>query len=134
MLKLVFRDHDDQPSFSGRLNYFRVANLLILLFVIGNGFLSLIADDDFRISRVLAVCLATYLAFLCFYIVVYFVKRRFGRQRDVEGRTVFVETYNASILIIITGVVNFVIAFIANIRILGFDTWLEAGGASESSV
>ena len=41
---------------------------------------------------------------------------------------VYAETYNARVLSMLLGVVIFAITFIANVRILGLDTWLEAGG------
>jgi len=110
-----------------KLHFFRVANLLLLLFILFYNLLLPYSDHSW-ISQVLVVLVMGYLAYLSFHLINYLIQKRFGREREVDGQTVITETYNARILSLLAGVFTFILVLVAAIRILGFDSLLEAGG------
>ncbi len=110
-----------------RLHLFRVANLLLLFFVLFHGIFLPMADNSW-ITRLLALLVMGYLAYLSFHLLNYFIKKRFGREREVDGSKRMTETYNARVLSLLSGIFIFILAAVAAIRILGFESLLEAGG------
>lgn len=125
ILKYIFPEADDQDVFSSRLRVFRVTSVVVILLVAANGFLRLVTDDLW-ITRVLMVMLAIYLSYLFYYGVKHLIQQRFGVQHG-QGSYAS-ETYHTRMFSLIAAVVISVIALVAIIRILGFETWLEAGG------
>lgn len=127
LLKLVFPKDDDQQRFRGRLNVFRLANLLAVVFVITNAVIYP-EGGTVWVTRTLGVLLAIYVGWLCFYVMSHLIRRRWGHERKRGEDTVFVETYNSRLLTLIGGVVISIVVLVAVIRILGYSTLLEAGG------
>ncbi|MET0083298.1 MAG: mechanosensitive ion channel family protein [Sedimenticola sp.] len=109
-----------------RLHIFRAINLLMLLFVL---FINLrhLADHSWA-TKGMIVLLVIYLGYLFFHIADYLIKKRFGREREANGGTVISETYNSRLLSLIGAVFIFIVCLIAIVRIMGFDSLLEAGG------
>jgi len=125
ILKYIFSEGDDQEVFNSRLKVFRVTSIVVILFVAANGFLRWVTDDLW-IIRVLMVMLIAYLAYLLYYGVKHLIRQRFGTQHGQGGTAS--ETYHTRMFSLIAAVVIFVVALVAIIRTLGFETWLEAGG------
>ncbi|MFC1684645.1 mechanosensitive ion channel domain-containing protein [Pseudomonadota bacterium] len=117
----------DGSRFSGRLHIFRAANLLVLLLVLFYNLFPPLADR-FWITRLLSTVLIGYLGYLGFHVTNYLIKKRFGREREVNGAAVVSETYNSRVLSLITAVFLFIVCLIAIVRVLGFESLLEAGG------
>jgi small-conductance mechanosensitive channel len=126
---LKWRTPPDQEAgrFAGRLHIFRAANLLVLLLVL---FYNLYPPlvDRFWLTRLLSTILIGYLGYLGFHVVEYLIKKRFGREREVNGVAVITETYNSRALGLIAAVFFFIVCLIAIVRVLGFESLLEAGG------
>ncbi|OOZ37277.1 mechanosensitive ion channel domain-containing protein [Solemya velesiana gill symbiont] len=118
--------HVEGDGLGKRLHIFRAINLLILLFVV---FINLrhLADHSWA-SKGLMSLLVIYLGYLFFHISDYLVKKRFGREREVNGGSVIAETYNSRLLSLLSAVFIFTVSLVAIVRILGFDSLLEAGG------
>ncbi|WP_456405789.1 mechanosensitive ion channel family protein [Thiolapillus sp.] len=127
LLKLVFPEDDGQERFKGRLNMFRLANILAVVFVTANAVLHP-EGGTIWLTRTLGVLLAIYVGWLCFYIMSRLIRRRWGNERKRGEETVFIETYNSRLLTVIGGVVISIVVLVAVIRILGYNTLLEAGG------
>ena len=115
---------EDQTA---RLHYFRAVNGLILLVVLFYNFVLPISDHSL-VTRGLAVLLILYLGYLGYHISDYIIKKRFGRQSEINGQVVVNETYNSRILGLTVAVLIFIITLISSVRLLGFETLLEAGG------
>lgn len=124
ILSFIFPEPEDEEAFNSRLKVLRVTSLVVILFVAVNGLLRLVTDD-LLIIRVLMVVLTAYLAYLFHYGVRHLIRQRFGTQRSQGGHR---ENYHTRMFSLISAVVISIVALIAIIRILGFETWLEAGG------
>ena len=127
LLKLVFPEGDSKERFSRRLNLFRVANIIAVVFVVSNAVMHP-EGGTMLVTRTLGVLLAIYVGWLCFYIVSRMIRRRWGHERKRGEETVFVETYNSRLLTLMVGVVISIVVLVAVIRILGYSSLLEAGG------
>ncbi len=127
LLRFVFPEADDEQRFRGRLNVFRVANIIAVVFVTVNAVMHP-GSETAWVTRTLGVLLAIYVGWLCFYVMSRLIRRRWGQERKRGEETVYVETYNSRLLTLIGGVVVFIIVLVAVIRILGYSTLLEAGG------
>jgi small-conductance mechanosensitive channel len=124
----IFRkEGSDHGNGSKRLHIFRATNLLILLLILFYNLLLPFADRSFAITG-LSALLVIYVGYLVFHVLDYLIKRRFGREREVGGKVVVSETYNSRVLSLITMVFVFIVVLIAVVRILGFNSLLEAGG------
>lgn len=122
-----FSPGEDSSRFTGRLHIFRAANLLVLLLVLFYNLFPPLADR-FWVTRLLSTVLIGYLGYLGAHIANYLIKKRFGREREVNGVAVVAETYNSRALSLITAVFVFIVCLIAIVRVLGFESLLEAGG------
>ncbi len=119
--------HNGANQSGRRLHIFRAANLLVLLFILFHNLFLPLAEHSW-VTRVLVSLLVLYLGYLGFHIVDYLIKKRFGREREVSGSKVVSETYNSRVLSLIGAVSIFIVVLISVVRILGFDSLLEAGG------
>jgi len=126
LLALIFSERDEK-RFKGRLNLFRLACLMGLLLE-GVRMVAHPAMGSLWFTRLLYVLLTVYGAYLAFYIASGTIRHRWGRELKRDGETVYIETYSSRLLTLVAAVVIGVVALVAVIRILGYTTWLEAGG------
>ena len=113
-------------SFKGKLHIFRAANILVLLLVLSTLILPVASHS--WLTRLLAAVLVAFLGYLSAHVSNYLIKRRFGRAREVNGQTVWADTYKVRVVSLITSVLLFVVVLIAEVQIMGFESLLEAGG------
>ncbi len=126
LLQLIFSGRDEK-RFRGRLNLFRLACLMALVILLVRA-VAHPAAESLWFTRLFGVLLIVYVAYLVFYVASRLILRRYGRERQRDEETVYVETYNSRLLTIVAGALIGVVALVAVIRVLGFTTWLEAGG------
>lgn len=124
---LVYHIKQDTGEYRRRVMFFRALNLLILAAILIE---QLVADDGQRGIGLKLVWLlvAIYGANLALHISNYYILMRYGRKRVIEDQTRYVETYHSRLFQLTSQVLIVVIAIIIAVRILGFDSWLEAGG------
>jgi len=115
------------PEQKARLHYFRSANGLVLLVVMFYNFVLPLSDHSL-VTRGLAVILILYLGYLGYHVADFIIKKKFGRQSEINGQVLVNETYNSRVLGLTVAVLLFIITLIGSVRVLGFDTLLEAGG------
>ncbi len=117
----------NDESFAHKLHYFRILNVLVMLLVVFNTLVLPIASHSWM-TGLLASVLVAFLAYLAAHLANFLIKRRFGKRREVNGEKFWAETYNTRVLSLLSSVLLFVIALIAVVQIMGFDSLLEAGG------
>ncbi|WP_230970338.1 mechanosensitive ion channel family protein [Nitrogeniibacter aestuarii] len=114
-------------GFASKLHYFRAANVLVLMLVVFNALVLPVASHSWM-TRLLAAVLVAFLGYLTAHLANFLIKRRFGKKREVNGNTVWVETYNTRLLGLLSSILLFVVVLIAEVQIMGFHSLLEAGG------
>lgn len=78
--------------------------------------------------KVLSILGIIYLTNISNYLLQYLISKRFGKAREIGERTLYVETYKTRLLSILSAIFLTIIAIVAIVRVLGFDSLLEAGG------
>lgn len=132
ILNYFYYSESESNRFLYRLRLFRFINVFVFLLY---GFHIVNAEGgvltwkeggwDFKIILILVT---VYIAYLVDHIAYFFIQQRFGREREVNGEKLVIETYNTRLLGILSTTFILVVSLITIIRILGFNTWLEAGG------
>ena len=110
-----------------RLSFFRGATLLVLVFVLIDGWFVSVAGDPW-IHRILSLTVILYLAVIIYWIVHKRIQYRFAKQTASNGVEAYRSTYASRILSLGAGVVIAILALISLIQVFGFTSWLEAGG------
>lgn len=127
LLKALSRSTTSEEAFSGKLHFFRAANaLVVVLVVFSNAVLPEVSHS--WMAQLLGAVLVACLGYLGAHVANYLIKRRFGRMREINGVQTWTETYNVRVLSLLSSVLLFVMVLIAEVRIFGFDSLLEAGG------
>ncbi len=127
IVQLVYHEDENSSSFKLKLSVFRALNLLIII-SFGYFHFYMPSEEKGVGLKLLAILVICYLGYLCGHLSNYLIIRRYGKVREIKGETKRVETYNTRLLNIFTQVFVFVIVLISVVRLLGFDTLLEAGG------
>jgi len=127
ILKLVYNHPEKVSNLSRKVMIFRALNLLIIL---AYGYFRFFQDKDNKtfLINIVAVLAVVYFAYLAMHIAQGFLVRIYGKEREINGKMRFVSTYQTRLLSIFSSVFIGVIALISIIRLLGFDSILEAGG------
>ena len=112
---------------AARASMMRVLNALIVLAVISDAYL--LQDKNELASNITRSLMVIYFAVVTTQIINYFVRHRFGKKRVANDSTTISDTYSSRGLSLIVATVIALIAVISCLRILGFDSLLEAGGA-----
>ena len=127
ILTAIYHEPEDSPGFRKRLNIFRGFNAVIIVSFI----LSRALDDQTSTHvgyTLVSIFTVLYLSYATLHLLHYWVRIKYGKQKEVEGKQQLVDTYNSRLLNIFSTVIVSIIALISIVRLLGFDTLLEAGG------
>jgi len=127
ILKQVYNEPDKISTFSRKVMIFRALNLLIILTY---GYFRFFQDKNNKtfLINVIGVLAIIYLAYLAMHIAHGFLVRYYGKEREINGKMSFVPSYQTRLLSIFSSIFIGVIALVTIIRLLGFDSILEAGG------
>lgn len=127
LLKQVYNEPDKISNISRKVMIFRALNLLIIL---AYGYFRFFQDKSNKtfLINIIGVLAIIYLAYLAMHIAHGFLVRIYGKEREINGEIKFISTYQTRLLSIFSSIFIGVIALIAIIRLLGFDSVLEAGG------
>ena len=134
ILKQVYDDPDKVPSFSRKVMIFRALNLLMIIVY---GYFKFFKDatgikdgaqTEGLILKLLAVIAIIYFSYLAMHLAHAFLVRQYGKEREVSGKKRFISTYQTRLLSIFSSIFIGIVALISIIRLLGFDSLLEAGG------
>ncbi len=127
ILKLVYQNPEKVPNFSRKVMIFRALNLL---FMITYGYYRFFQDKENKGAglNILATLAIVYLAYLAMHLAHVFFVRQYGKEREINGKKRFSSTYQTRLLSIFSSVFIGIVALLSIIRLLGFDSILEAGG------
>jgi len=131
ILKKIYHDPDKVPNFPRKVMIFRALNLLMIIVY---GYVRFFKDNadnlqaDSLVLKLLAVIAIVYFAYLAMHLAHAFLVKQYGRVREVNGKTRYTSTYQIRLLSIFSSIVIGIVALISIIRLLGFDSILEAGG------
>ena len=131
ILRQLYQEPEKVSGFSRKVMIFRALNLLMIIVY---GYLRFFKNNtsqlqsDSLIVKLLAVIAIVYFAYLSMHLAHAFLLRHYGKEREVNGKTRHTSTYQTRLLSIFSSIVIGIIALISIIRLLGFDSILEAGG------
>ena len=116
----------DDESLATRVSMMRVLNFLIVLAVIVNAVLLHKSDWLVKATQSLIV---VYFTILVTQIINFFIRQRFGRVHKARNKVMISDTYSSRGLSLVVASVMGIIAIISCLRLMGFSSVLEAGGA-----
>jgi small-conductance mechanosensitive channel len=122
-----FRIEPKSHQYTLWLMVFRGINFLII-FALGYYYWYQPAIEKGSALKILAILAIAYAAYLFINLGNYLILKRYGKQREIEGKTRRTETYQTRAVSIFSSVFISTVALIASIHVLGFDSLLEAGG------
>lgn len=127
ILKQVYNEPEKVLNFSRKVMIFRALNMLIIL---AYGYFRFFQDKSNKtfLINIIAVLAIVYFSYLAMHIAHGFLVRIYGKEREVNGQKKFISTYQTRLLSIFSSVFIGLIALLSIIRLLGFDSVLEAGG------
>ena len=130
ILKQVYSNPDKVPHFSRKVMIFRALNLLIMIMYGYYRFFQGSAQNENKALwlNVIAVLAVIYFAYLAMHLAHAFLVRQYGKERVINGKKRFSSTYQTRLLTIFSSTFIGLLALIGIIRLLGFDSLLEAGG------
>ncbi|HHJ18524.1 MAG TPA: mechanosensitive ion channel family protein [Gammaproteobacteria bacterium] len=127
LVKLSFHQTPNSHALTRRTTAFRALNLLIVIVFIYTHFYTQNGTSSFGLT-LLAIIIVIYLAYLSSTLVAYFLLRRYGKRRQIGDKIRFSESYNSQLLTLFAWVFIGIVTLITIIRLLGFNSLLEAGG------
>ena len=127
ILNRVYQNPEKVPNFSRKVMIFRALNLLIM---ITYGYYRFFQDKEGKGLglNILATLAIIYFAYLAMHLAHAFLVRQYGKEREINGKKRYTSTYQTRLLSIFSSVFIGIVALISIIRLLGFDSVLEAGG------
>lgn len=109
-----------------RIHVFQSLNLAIVLgFVYGHFFTR---GGEHWVQKLLGILVLLYLAYLVAHLLGIWILRRYGKRKQIRGEWRWVETYQSRLLTLVSHLFVFVVTLITLVRMLGFESLLEAGG------
>ena len=107
----------------------QIVRLVSLMYGLSIFYLSGFADllEQSWIVRLVVVPGIVYLTHLVYALLSFFINRRFGRKKLVDGRSIYRETYSSRALTILTSIFCTVVGLTSVVQVLGFQSLLEAG-------
>ncbi|MBV1880072.1 MAG: mechanosensitive ion channel family protein [Pseudomonadales bacterium] len=127
ILNYFYNKGDKNSNFLMRVTVFRFLNVLIFI-LYGYHYLYAPTGKDSWDFQLIGILATLYIGYIAQHISTYFIQLRFGKEREVNGDKRIIETYNTRLLSILSTIFITVITLITLVRLLGFETWLEAGG------
>ena len=128
ILSTFYHEPVDSRRFNLGVILLRVCNLLVVV-----AFTYYHISDNAGVRgiafKTVAIVVILYLSYSAIHFVLYYLRRRYGKSREIEGKLFFYETYNSRLLSIFATIFIFVIAFVSIIQVTGFSSLLQAGGA-----
>lgn len=127
LLQRLTSAHTPEKTLAFRINMLRGLNAVILI-VFGYENVYRPAEGDNHALTALSILAILYLSNFGNYFLQYLIHKQYGKAREVGDKTLYIETYQSRLFSILVAIAITVIAMIAIVRQLGFESLLEAGG------
>jgi len=126
---LQFFQHEEvnKSAFLLKVQAFRALNLLIILTYGYSNIYHESLSGGVGLKLIL-IWVIIYLSYLMKQIISFWVQKKYGKLRDINGDKKSIETYTSRLLSLMVGVAIFVIALISIVNVLEFNSLLQAGG------
>ncbi len=110
-----------------RFKLVRATNIFIL---IAYGYHTVYRDNEAAGAgiKVVSIFAVLYLTYICNYFLQYLIRKHYGKTREIGEKKLYIETYQSRLFSLLGIIVLTLLSIIAIIRILGFESLLEAGG------
>lgn len=130
IVKLLYLNHQRANNTSGVKRKVMIFRALNLLFMISYGYYRFFQDKESKglILHILAVLAIIYFAYLAMHLAHLFLVRQYGKEREIKGKKRYISSYQTRLLSFFSSISIGILALISIIRLLGFDSVLEAGG------
>lgn len=112
-----------------RIKIFQVLNILVLV-LHALDFIILRAHPDYEgyFIRLGLSLMALYGSLFCYSLLTYFSRKRFGKQKELDDKTIYVDTYSTRIVDLLLLLLTVFTCIYMLIKIWGADSLLEATG------
>lgn len=127
ILLLFQAENANTKGFILKVQSFRALNLLIILTYGYTNIYQLSVDNGLGL-KLMSIWVIIYLSYLVKQLLSFWVHKKYGKLREINGDKKSIETYTSRLLSLLIGVVVFVIALISIINVLEFNSLLQAGG------
>ena len=127
ILKILYHEPESVSGFTRKVMIFRALNLLIM---ITYGYFRFFQDKENESLglHILATLAIVYFSYLAMHLAHAFFVRHYGKEREIKGKKRHTSTYQTRLLTIFSSIFIGIVALVSIIRLLGFDSILEAGG------
>ncbi len=121
------QESDNKSDIKRKVMIFRALNLL---FMITYGYYRFFQNKDNKnlLFHLLAALAIIYFAYLAMHLAHLFLVRQYGKEREINGKKRHIASYQTRMLSFFSSIAIGILALISIIRLLGFDSMLEAGG------
>ena len=110
-----------------RIRLMRILNILIIVAVLVKTFFSASFDSTWP-EKIIQVLIIIYFGVLGTQIAHFFLLKRFGKSRIIGEQTRIADTYSSRALSLFSGIFIAIIVAIGILKIIGLESWLQAGG------
>lgn len=117
---------NDDEGLVTRVSMMRALNFLIVLAVIANAYFFI---ENELLPKITQSLIVIYFTVLSTQVINFFVRQRFGKKRTSNNKVNVSDTYSSRGLSLFVVTMMTIIAIVSCLRLLGFDSVLEAGGA-----
>jgi len=127
IFKWLYSEPEKVTNLSRKVMIFRALNLLIM---ITYGYFRFFQGKEITGLglRIIASLVIVYFAYLAMHLAHAFLVRQYGKEREINKKKRYISTYQTRLLSIFSSIFIGIVALISIIRLLGFDSVLEAGG------
>lgn len=127
LVKLASAHDVKETQIRLRIHVFQSLNLAIILgfvywYLFSNG------SSGHWARTLVGILVLLYLAYLVSHLLGIWILRRFGKRKQIRGEWRWVETYQSRLLTLVLQIFVFVVTLLTLVRMLGFESLLEAGG------
>jgi len=127
ILQIFQHEGVNESAFVLKVQAFRALNLLIILTYGYTNIYHESLSGGIGLKFIL-IWVIIYLSYLMKQIISFWVQKKYGKLRDINGVKKSIETYTSRLLSLMVGVAIFVIALISIVNVLEFNSLLQAGG------